>query len=128
MGVTYQRLASPGSRPPARARAWALLRWAAVRLSGAARRRWCVRARRLAWAGLCVGRAGGSGAPAEKRRGKSSAAVAGYDSVSYARNFDDGAWKADEGLSWAATGGAVARGNVIDAVTATGDPVTSSTV
>jgi hypothetical protein len=23
-----------------------------------------------------------------------------YDSASYARNFDDGAWMADEGVSW----------------------------
>ncbi|KAK3123836.1 hypothetical protein QOZ80_8AG0636780 [Eleusine coracana subsp. coracana] len=123
MGVTYQRLAaSPGSRAPPRARAWALLRWAAVRLSCAARRRWCMRARRLSWAGICVGRAGG-GAPAEKRKGRSSAAVAGYDSVSYARNFDDGAWKAEEGLSWAP----VARVSVSDvAMAATGDPVVRS--
>jgi hypothetical protein len=112
MGVTYQRLASPGSLP-ARARAWALLRWAAVRLSCAARRRWSVRARRLAWAELCVGRGGASSEKKIKGR-RSSAAVARYDPASYARNVDDGAWKAEEGLSWP---GAVAR--VGDAAVAT---------
>jgi len=92
-----------------------LLRWAAVRLGCAARRRyWCgARARRLAWPGLC-GRASAS-AP-ERKGGRRSSAVAvaaagvvvGYDSASYARNFDDGAWKAEEGVSWAGPGGAAA--------------------
>lgn len=116
MGVTYQRLLSQGSqsqRPRGggvRARAWVLLRWAAVRLSCAARRRyWCGgagRARRLAWAGLC-GR-GGSGRRSATAGGGAGAGagVLGYDSASYARNFDDGAWKAEEGVSWAGPGGA----------------------
>ncbi|KAL6858993.1 hypothetical protein ACP4OV_017995 [Aristida adscensionis] len=112
MGVTYQRLQhSPGTGRPrgggggggggVRARAWALLRWAALRLGRAARRRWCARARRLAWAGLCGerrGRRSGSAAAA-------AAATAGYDSASYARNFDDGEWKAEEGVRWGDVGG-----------------------
>ncbi|KAL6644557.1 hypothetical protein ACP70R_016165 [Stipagrostis hirtigluma subsp. patula] len=124
-GVTYQRLLSPGSGARggggARARAWALLRWAAVRLSGAARRRWCARARRLAWAGLC----GRAPAAAERRGRRSTAAAAapGYDPLSYARNFDDGAWKAEEGVRWG--GGAFARASVGSAA-ATGDSVSSS--
>ncbi|KAL6661147.1 hypothetical protein ACP70R_000531 [Stipagrostis hirtigluma subsp. patula] len=124
-GVTYQRLVPPGSGARggggARARAWALLRWAAVRLSGAARRRWCARARRLAWAGLC-GRA--AAAAAERRGRRSSAAAPGYDPRSYARNFDDGAWKAEEGVRWG--GCAFARANAGSAA-ATGDSVSSST-
>jgi len=125
MGVTYQRLLSQGSqsqRPRGgggggvRARAWVLLRWAAVRLSCAARRRyWCGgagRARRLSWAGLCArGAAAAVAAPERKGGGRRGAAAGtgagvGYDSASYARNFDDGAWKADEGVSWAGPGGA----------------------
>ena len=123
-GVTYQRLLWQGSqsqRPRGggggvRARAWVLLRWAAVRLSCAARRRyWCGggagRARRLAWPGLCArGAAAAVAAPERKGGGRRSAAAGaaagtGYDSASYARNFDDGAWKADEGVSWACPGG-----------------------
>ncbi|NP_001145633.1 uncharacterized protein LOC100279120 [Zea mays] len=126
MGVTYQRLLSQGSqsqRPRGggvRARAWVLLRWAAVRLSCAARRRyWCGgagRARKLAWAGLCgrggtaAERKGGSGRRSATAGGGAGAGagagVLGYDSASYARNFDDGAWKAEEGVSWAGPGGA----------------------
>ncbi|PAN36230.1 hypothetical protein PAHAL_6G261800 [Panicum hallii] len=130
-GVTYQRLLSSGSqRPGVRARAWVLLRWAAVRLGCAARRRyWCgARARRLAWAGLC----GRASASAPERRGRRSSAVAaagvvvGYDSASYARNFDDGAWKAEEGVSWAGPGGAFSRASA-SAVIATGDSLPSST-
>ncbi|CAL5013441.1 unnamed protein product [Urochloa decumbens] len=144
MGVTYQRLLSSGSQRPSsrgggvRARAWVLLRWAAVRLSCAARRRyWCgaggARARRLAWAGLC-GRASSSSsaAAAPERRGRRSSAVAGgaagvvvgYDSTSYACNFDDGAWKAEEGVSWAGPGGAFPRS--ADAAMTPGDSVPSS--
>ncbi|TKW11130.1 hypothetical protein SEVIR_6G213800v4 [Setaria viridis] len=139
MGVTYQRLLSSESQRPSRggggvrARAWVLLRWAAVRLSCAARRRyWCgTRARRLAWAGLC-GR--GSSATAPERKGRRSAVAAaaggagvvGYDSASYARNFDDGAWKAEEGVSWAGPGGAFPRASVGEAMN-TGDSVPSST-
>ncbi|KAF8654585.1 hypothetical protein HU200_061783 [Digitaria exilis] len=140
MGVTYQRLLSRGSQRPrggaagngggVRARAWVLLRWAAVRLSCAARRRyWCggACARRLAWPGLC-GRAASAAAP--ERRGKRSsvaaaaggAGVVGYDSASYARNFDDGAWKDEEGVSWAGPGGgAFPRANPGEATTTTGD-------
>ncbi|CAM0147063.1 unnamed protein product [Urochloa decumbens] len=138
MGVTYQRLLSSGSqRPPSRsgggvrARAWVLLRWAAVRLSCAARRRyWCgaggARARRLAWPGLC-GRgasSSASAAAAPERKGRRSSAAAGgggagvvvgYDSASYARNFDDGAWKAEEGVSWAGPSGAFPRAGAGDA-------------
>ena len=123
MGVTYQRLLSQGSqsqrpRSGVRARAWVLLRWAAVRLSCAARRRyWCGgagRARKLAWAGLCgrggtaAERKGGSGRRSATAGGGAGAGagVLGYDSASYARNFDDGAWKAEEGVSWAGPGGA----------------------
>ncbi|CAO2162798.1 unnamed protein product [Urochloa humidicola] len=144
MGVTYQRLLSSGSQRPSprgggvRARAWVLLRWAAVRLSCAARRRyWCgggARPRRLAWAGLC-GRgastsASAAAAPAERRGRRSSAAAAaggvagvlvGYDSASYARNFDDGAWKDEEGVSWAGPGGAFPRAGAGDSAMTTGD-------
>ncbi|CAO2207236.1 unnamed protein product [Urochloa humidicola] len=152
MGVTYQRLLSPGTQRPSsrggggggvRARAWVLLRWAAVRLSCAAwRRYWCggARPRRLAWAGLC-GRASSSSASAaaapERRGRRSSAAAAGgsagvvvgYDSASYARNFDDGAWKAEEGVSWAGPGGAFPpRAGAGDAAVTTGDSAPSSGV
>ncbi|KAG2584948.1 uncharacterized protein LOC120713525 [Panicum virgatum] len=142
-GVTYQRLLSSGSQRPshggggvrARARAWVLLRWAAVRLGCVARRRyWCggARARRLAWAGLC----GRASAAAPERRGRRSSAAAaagagvvvGYDSASYARNFDDGAWKAEEGVSWAGPGGAFPpRASDGDAAAAAGDSLPSST-
>ncbi|KAF8690124.1 hypothetical protein HU200_041363 [Digitaria exilis] len=152
MGVTYQRLLSPGSqrllspgsqRPRGgaagnaggvRARAWVLLRWAAVRLSCAARRRyWCggARARRLAWPGLC-GRAASAAAPERRGRRSSVAAAAGagvvgYDSASYARNFDDGAWKAEEGVPWAGHGGPFPRASAGEATTTTtGDSAPSS--
>ncbi|CAD6246032.1 unnamed protein product [Miscanthus lutarioriparius] len=130
-GVTYQRLLSQGSQSQSqrprgggggvRARAWVLLRWAAVRLSCATRRRyWCGggagRARRLAWPGLCARGAAAAVAALERKGGGRRSAAAGaaagtgagvgYDSASYARNFDDGAWKADEGVSWAGPGGA----------------------
>jgi hypothetical protein len=52
--------------------------------------------------------------------------VVGYDSASYARNFDDGAWKAEEGVSWAGPGGAFSRASA-SAVIATGDSLPSST-
>jgi hypothetical protein len=111
-----------------------LLRWAAVRLSCAARRRYScgARARRLAWAGLC-GRASSAAAPERKGRRSSVAAgavgarvVVGYDSASYARNFDDGAWKAEEGVCWAGPGGAFPRAGTGEA-TNTGDSLPSST-
>ncbi|KAJ1253930.1 hypothetical protein BS78_07G186200 [Paspalum vaginatum] len=147
MGVTYQRLPSSGSqqqrpRGGVRARAWVLLRWAAVRLSCAARRRYscAARARRLAWPGLLCGR--GATAAAPDRRGRrpgasvaaaaaagAGAVVVGYDSASYARNFDDGAWKAEEGVSWAGLGAAASvprasSGN--DAISTGGDSLPSS--
>lgn len=127
-----------------RARAWVLLRWAAVRLSCAARRRyWCGagRARRLAWPGLCARGATAAAVAAPERKGGggrrsaaagagAGAAVVGYDSASYARNFDDGAWKADEGVSWAGPGGAFfPRASIVGATavnTAGGDSVPSS--
>ncbi|KAG2579873.1 uncharacterized protein LOC120680224 [Panicum virgatum] len=132
-GVTYQRLLSSGSQRPSRSvRAWVLLRWAAVRLGCAAwRRYWCgARARRLAWPGLC-GRA--SAAAPERKGGRRSSAVAaagvvvGYDSASYARNFDDGAWKAEEGVSWAGPGGAFPRATSDGDATTAGDSLPSST-
>ncbi|CAL5013437.1 unnamed protein product [Urochloa decumbens] len=148
MGVTYQRLLSSGSQRPSsrgggvRARAWVLLRWAAVRLSCTARRRyWCgaggARPRRLAWPVLC-GRGASSSASASaapERRGRRSSAAAGgggagvvvgYDSASYARNFDDGAWKAEEGVSWAGTGGgAFPRAGAGDVAMSTSDSALS---
>ncbi|CAO2202486.1 unnamed protein product [Urochloa humidicola] len=150
MGIAYQRLLSSGSQRPSpsprgggggvRARAWVLLRWAAVRLSCAARRRyWCGggRARRLAWAGLCGKGASSASAAAAapERRGRRGAAAAGggagvvvgYDSASYARNFDDGAWKDEEGVSWAGPGGAFPRAGAGDAAMTTGDPAPCST-
>ena len=54
--------------------------------------------------------------------------VVGYDSASYARNFDDGAWKAEEGVSWAGPGGAFPpRASDDDAAAATGDSLPSFT-
>ncbi|OEL16959.1 hypothetical protein BAE44_0022020 [Dichanthelium oligosanthes] len=94
MRVTYryQRLSSEPREGGARAvaaRAWAalLMRRAAAGFArvSAARRRWSVR--RL-W--------GGRPRPALPLR----AARYEYDSASYARNFDDGTWMAEEGLSW----------------------------
>ncbi|KAG8057226.1 hypothetical protein GUJ93_ZPchr0002g26810 [Zizania palustris] len=91
MGVTYRRLAASESRigggsasaAAAAARAW----WAAVRRTAA----------RLYAA-----------APARQRRRRLTRARAAgyeYDSASHARNFDDGVWKAEEGVFWS-TGGA----------------------
>nr|ACG43383.1 hypothetical protein [Zea mays] len=116
MGVTYQRLLSQGSqsqRPRSGVRARgvgaaavggraAKLRGEAAVTGGGG----AGRARRLAWAGLC-GR-GGSGRRSATAGGGAGAGagVLGYDSASYARNFDDGAWKAEEGVSWAGPGGA----------------------
>ncbi|CAN6204868.1 unnamed protein product [Urochloa humidicola] len=89
MRVTYYQRLSPASEPEGGARAGAARAWAAVRraLYGA-RRRWS--ARRL-W--------GGRGRVALPLR-RAKAARYEYDSASYARNFDDGAWMAEEGVSW----------------------------
>ncbi|XP_022680396.1 uncharacterized protein LOC111256471 [Setaria italica] len=92
MRVTYyQRLSSEpegGARAGA-ARAWAALRRAAAGVARlyAARRRWSAR---RPWGGRRV---------ALLQRPKAAARYE-YDSASYARNFDDGAWMAEEGVSW----------------------------
>ncbi|KAL6655340.1 hypothetical protein ACP70R_006166 [Stipagrostis hirtigluma subsp. patula] len=93
VSVAYQRLSEQDGGARAAARAWAALRRAAAgvaRLCAARRRR---AARRL-WGGLGRRRVAGA------RR----AAGYEYDSASYARNFDDGEWKAEEGLAWHAAG------------------------
>ncbi|KAJ1290197.1 hypothetical protein BS78_02G225200 [Paspalum vaginatum] len=84
--TSYQRLSSEaegGAR--AAARAWAALRWAAAGVGRLypARRRWAARR-------LCVARPLRAKTPARYE----------YDSASYARNFDDGTWMAEEGVSW----------------------------
>ncbi|KAL5201078.1 hypothetical protein ABZP36_035432 [Zizania latifolia] len=92
MGVAYRRLAACESRrvggvsaaaAAAAARAW----WAAVRRTAA----------RLYAA-----------APARRRRrlalARARAAGYEYDPASHARNFDDGVWKAEEGVFWSAGG------------------------
>ncbi|EER99097.1 hypothetical protein BDA96_02G260200 [Sorghum bicolor] len=87
--TSYQRLSSERPEGGAAARAawaWASLRRAAAgvaRLYAARRRRSCMR--RL-WV-------------ARPLRAKAATRYE-YDSASYARNFDDGAWMADEGVSW----------------------------
>ncbi|PUZ71292.1 hypothetical protein GQ55_2G302700 [Panicum hallii var. hallii] len=95
MRVTnYQRL-SPAPEPEeggvraGAARAWAALRRGAAGVARlyAARRRWA--ARRL-WGGRRA---------ALPLRVKAAARYE-YDSASYARNFDDGTWMAEEGVSW----------------------------
>ncbi|CAL5082100.1 unnamed protein product [Urochloa decumbens] len=94
MRVTYYQRLSPASETESGARAGAARAWAAVRRAAAgvarlyaARRRWS--ARRRLW--------GGRGLPL---RAKAAAARYEYDSASYARNFDDGTWMAEEGVSW----------------------------
>ncbi|WVZ65404.1 hypothetical protein U9M48_014771 [Paspalum notatum var. saurae] len=75
---SYRRLSSSEAEGGARAaRAWAALRRAAAGVARlyAARRRWS--ARRLL-----------------------AAARYEYDSASYARNFDEGTWMCEEGVSW----------------------------
>ncbi|KAK3130411.1 hypothetical protein QOZ80_6BG0493140 [Eleusine coracana subsp. coracana] len=88
----YQRLseAEGGARAAARAWAWAALRRAAgrvARLYAARQRRWAARTLCL-WGG--------------RRRRVAGARARGYeyDSASYERNFDDGEWKDEEGVSW----------------------------
>ncbi|XP_039792964.1 uncharacterized protein LOC120658901 [Panicum virgatum] len=95
--TNYQRLSvAPEPEPEGGARAGAARAWEALRRAAAgvarlyaARRRWA--ARRL-WGGRRA---------ALPLRAKAAAARYEYDSASYARNFDDGAWMADEGVSWA---------------------------
>jgi hypothetical protein len=99
MRVTYyRRLSSEEPEGGARggaARAWAALRWAAA--AGVARLRlYAARQRRRSvargpWGGRRV---------ALPLRAKAAARYELYDSASYERNFDDGAWMAEEGVSW----------------------------
>jgi len=93
--TNYQRL-SVAPEPEGGARAGAARAWEALRRAAAgvarlyaARRRWA--ARRL-W--------GGRRAALPLRAKAAAAARYEYDSASYARNFDDGAWMAEEGVSW----------------------------
>jgi hypothetical protein len=72
----YQRLSEPeGGARSAAAMAWAALRRAAARVD----RLYAARQRRVA---------------AARARGYE------YDSASYERNFDDGEWRDEEGVSW----------------------------
>ncbi|CAN6174805.1 unnamed protein product [Urochloa humidicola] len=97
MRVTHYQRLSPASEAESGARAGAARAWAALRRAAAgitrvyaARRRWS--ARRL-WAGR--------GRAALPLRAKAAAAARyEYDSASYARNFDEGEWMAEEGVSW----------------------------
>ncbi|XBH92917.1 hypothetical protein VPH35_083951 [Triticum aestivum] len=100
MGATsYERLSSHAAgsgRGGGGLGAWAALRRGLARLCAARRGRWApargmlVRARGRSWRG--------------RRR---VAAGCGYDSEGYARNFDDGLWKAEEGAPWRAAGPAI---------------------
>ncbi|XP_062198421.1 uncharacterized protein LOC133901164 [Phragmites australis] len=100
MGVTYyRRLSQAEGGACAAVRAWAALKraaraWVALKRAAAgvarlyaARRRWRLRGGRVA---------------AAARRAEVAAPGFKYDSASYARNFDDGAWMAEEGVSWQA--------------------------
>ncbi|RLN35087.1 hypothetical protein C2845_PM03G01630 [Panicum miliaceum] len=97
MRVTnYQRL-SAAPEPEGGARAGATRAWAALRrtAAGVARlyaARWRWAARRL-WGGRRA-------APPLRAKAAAAAARYEYDSASYARNFDDGTWMAEEGVSW----------------------------
>ncbi|KAF7059513.1 hypothetical protein CFC21_066407 [Triticum aestivum] len=90
MGATsYERLSSHAAgsgRGGGGLGAWAALRRGLARLCAARRGR----ARGRSWRG--------------RRR---VAAGCGYDSEGYARNFDDGLWKAEEGAPWRAAGPAI---------------------
>nr|XP_051184125.1 uncharacterized protein LOC127298258 [Lolium perenne] len=82
MGATsYQRLSSPADTRR-RGGAWTVLRRGLLRLCAARRQGRWVHARR----GRC--------------RRVSAGCGYGYDAEGYARNFDDGVWKAEEGVSW----------------------------
>ncbi|KQJ90773.1 uncharacterized protein LOC100825871 [Brachypodium distachyon] len=88
MGVTsYERLSLSGSGTGSRWRRGGA--WAALRRGLLAR--------------LCAARRWGASARRRRRRGR-VAAGCGYDSEGYARNFDDGVWKAEEGVRWGAAG------------------------
>ncbi|CAN6218174.1 unnamed protein product [Urochloa humidicola] len=94
MRVThYQRLSS---EPEGVARAGAVRAWAVLRRAAAGvARQYAARRRRLSrrlWSGRTVG--------LPLRAKAAGAARYEYDSASYARNFDDGAWMAEEGVSW----------------------------
>uniref|UniRef100_A0A0E0LWS6 Uncharacterized protein n=1 Tax=Oryza punctata TaxID=4537 RepID=A0A0E0LWS6_ORYPU len=117
--VAYRKLSPASRRGGDTVRAWVtLLRRAAAgvaaRLQRAARRRCgvvgvgvgCGGARRLTWARLCVGRGVAVSAPARRI----SSAAGSYDPASYARNFDDGVWKAEEGCAGAGRSLADANG------------------
>ncbi|KAK3133688.1 hypothetical protein QOZ80_6AG0539760 [Eleusine coracana subsp. coracana] len=87
----YQRLSEPEGGARAAARAWAALKRAAgrvARLYAARQRRWAARTLCL-WGG-------------RRRRRVTAARARGYeyDSASYERNFDDGEWRDEEGVSW----------------------------
>ncbi|CAM0952021.1 unnamed protein product [Alopecurus aequalis] len=97
MGATsYERLSASG---PAGSRSRGGGAWAALR-RGLAR--------------LCAARRLGRWAPARRmlvrargrRHGRVAAAGCGYDEEGYARNFDDGLWKVEEGVAWSAAAGA----------------------
>ncbi|CAL5063701.1 unnamed protein product [Urochloa decumbens] len=96
MRVTYYQRLSPASETERGARAGAARAWAALRRAAAgvgrlyaARRRWSARTR------LWGSRGRAAGLPL-----RAKAARYEYDSASYARNFDDGTWMAEEGVSW----------------------------
>ncbi|KAE8785008.1 hypothetical protein D1007_41367 [Hordeum vulgare] len=101
MGATsYERLSSPAAGSGRRGGgggAWAALMRGLARLCAARRGRWApargmlvrARGRTRSW------------------RGRRVAAGCGYDSEGYARNFDDGLWKAEEGAPWRAAGPAI---------------------
>uniref|UniRef100_A0ACD5XTH6 Uncharacterized protein n=1 Tax=Avena sativa TaxID=4498 RepID=A0ACD5XTH6_AVESA len=92
MGATsYERLSVSGPESRSRGGAWAAVRRALARLCLARRQgRWAAARRTLV-------RARG------RRHGGRVAAGCGYDSEGYARNFDDGLWKAEEeGAPWSA--------------------------
>uniref|UniRef100_A0A0D9XF52 Uncharacterized protein n=1 Tax=Leersia perrieri TaxID=77586 RepID=A0A0D9XF52_9ORYZ len=102
MGVAYRRLTPAcesrrGGGGAAAARAW----WAAVRRAAAAglARMYCGAAGRRRWAAAARRRIAARARAARRYE---------YDSASYARNFDDGVWKAEEGVFWSAGAAATA--------------------
>jgi hypothetical protein len=94
MGATsYERLSASGAAENRRGgEAWAAVRRGLARLCAARRLgRWAPARRMLV--------------RARGRRHGRVAAGCGYDSEGYARNFDDGLWKAEEGVPWSAGAG-----------------------